>query len=68
MYSDHVTTCRLTTVSYVSEHTLRHNYTISRDFATDVCKLPLQLDNVTNTDYFRFIDEWGTVSVVMVTE
>lgn len=61
LYIDHIVTCRLETVQYRSENDLQHPYVVTREFATDVCRLDLDLDNTTSADYFEFIDNWGTV-------
>lgn len=61
LYVDEISTCKLTTVQYRSETDLQYDYVISRDYATDVCQLPLTLNNKTSQDYFFFMDNWGTV-------
>ena len=36
-------------------------YSVTKDFAAAVCSLPEEYDQ---GDYRKFIDEWGTVSVL----
>ena len=40
-----------------------NQYTVSRDFALDVCQLPLAMNGSSVSDYMTFLDNWGTVRI-----
>ncbi|WAR01430.1 hypothetical protein MAR_007988, partial [Mya arenaria] len=40
------------------------NFTVSRNFAADVCRLPIVFNPNNVTEYMQFLDNWGT-SVIM---
>ncbi|XP_052797721.1 uncharacterized protein LOC128229875 [Mya arenaria] len=65
VYIDRTTTCKLGSVGYQGYGlTTEGNYTVSRNFATDVCRLPIVFDPKNGAKYMDFLDNWGT-SVIM---
>ncbi|WAR01423.1 GP1BA-like protein [Mya arenaria] len=68
VYFDRTTTCKQGSVRYQG-NALRPegNYTVSRNFAGDVCRLPAVFDPKNATEYMQFLDNWGT-SVIMTAD
>lgn len=65
VYQDVVTSCVLSSVAYHTENVTSEHFTVSRDFALAVCRLPVVMDATHMDTYFQFIDTWGTVSVMV---
>jgi len=58
------TTCGIYNVRYELERVKQEGFTVSHDFATDVCTL---YNHNTENDFFMFFDRWGTVRYICFT-
>lgn len=67
VYLHSVTTCKLGSVHYASENASSGHFTVSREFAKDVCALPKDFNTLSNPKYMQFLDKWGTVSIFRIT-
>lgn len=63
VYLDFVTTCTLGNARYLTEDTDKNGFTVTLEFAQDVCALPTQFNS---SEYMRFLDKWGTNIVTAV--
>ena len=63
VFFDDVTVCNLGRARYVDELALADRFPLSRDFVADACALPATFDPV---EYMRFLDTWGTVSIIVI--
>ena len=55
--------CNMGTARYQLSLARVEKYPVTKEFAASVCRLPEEYDQVA---YSRFIDKWGTVSVLTV--
>ena len=58
-----ISTCKLAKVTYDMDMAIENQNTVSRDFALDVCQLPLAMNGSSVSDYMTFLDNWGTVRI-----
>ena len=58
------TTCGIYNVRYELDRAQQEGFTVSHDFATDVCAL---YNHNTENDFFMFFDRWGTVRYICFT-
>lgn len=61
MYQDIISTCNYGHVQYDRLHAPARNFTVTRDFAEDVCSLLQEPEE--DTIYQEFIKSWGTVCI-----
>jgi len=59
VFQDTIATCTTGSATYDLAHAADSHYSVSHEFARAVCSLPV--DGGSDSDYFRFFDEWGTV-------
>jgi hypothetical protein len=58
IYQDAATYCKLGHVRYSMKLAESDHYPVTREFAADVCSLPVTYDA---NSYMQFIEKWGTV-------
>lgn len=63
VYLDFVTACKLGSARYLTENADKNGFTVSLEFAKDVCALPTQFNS---SAYMHFLDKWGTSIVTGV--
>lgn len=58
---NHISTCKLASVTYDVNRASDNQFTVSHEFAEAVCRLPLAMDDSAMSKYMQFLDDWGTV-------
>lgn len=66
VYLHSIASCKLGTVRYATENASSGHFTVSREFAKDVCALPMDFNALSNPKYMHFLDKWGTSIVTSV--
>lgn len=59
VYLDFISSCKLGSARFLTEVSEKKKFTVSREFAKDVCALPSDFNA---ESYMKFLDKWGTVS------
>ncbi|XP_045172520.2 uncharacterized protein LOC123534363 [Mercenaria mercenaria] len=64
---DKTTTCSYGSVRYLTENVKTENFSVTRDFAKELCALPLDSMKANSSEqYMQFLDKWGTSIVTRV--
>lgn len=61
IYIDHISTCEVETIRYLTENADQNKFAVSLEFAKSVCSLPTDKGSALDK-YLQFLDTWGTVS------
>jgi hypothetical protein len=61
VFIDKTTTCSYGTVQYLTENVTTGHFSVTREFAKDVCSLPAVMTTSGVVNYMQFLDKWGTV-------
>ncbi|XP_053376021.1 uncharacterized protein LOC123535471 [Mercenaria mercenaria] len=64
VYIDYISSCNFESARYMTELADKNNFTVTKEFAKDVCALPA--DGISTTEYAKFLDKWGTSIVIYV--
>lgn len=64
VYLDKVTTCALGSLVYNTggSSSVSGGFSVSKEFAKELCALPMDLSASSSLKYMHFLDTWGTVS------
>ncbi|XP_060582741.1 mucin-2-like [Ruditapes philippinarum] len=63
---DKTTTCSYGTVQYLTENVTTGHFSVTREFAKDMCSLPAVMTTSGLVNYMQFLDKWGTSIVTRV--